>query len=260
MDSGSVAPTPPRPPTVRREKSAVRPGGFAAGSPSARRWIRSLSSALAVALAFIAGDLLAAYIPGFASWFGESTTGVRGLIGGASSRFTVGAIILAVFVVLYGLIIVVSSAQRRTWFMVPAVILALLSLGAGSLPKGHQRTIAHQLAALQADLRQSEATRQGLDSQIAGLRGQIAAKTKDVSTLTAEKDQMMQELATEAESLSKVRQQIISRDETIRVLSDRIKKSDETAQALRTESDQLKQDNVRLKQELDALRSKSNPK
>lgn len=174
LDESPSAPveayTPPVPESKRMERKVAvvkTPPAPASARPPLRRWIRSLSSALAVALAFVVGDLVAAFVPGAALRFDSATAGIRGVIGGALSPAGVAAFAIVVVLVLYVVLVGQAGKPRPGGFLIPAVALCLGSAGAGFHPVGGEVEGERRSAALE-----NEAA--SLRAEIGRLKGKFA--------------------------------------------------------------------------------------
>ncbi len=96
-----------------------------------RRFVRSLGSALAMSLAFIAGHL-ARLIPGVGAKIDEITASNRESMIEAQSSMTTGLTGGAIALALYGFIVIASGFKKKAWFLVPAIVLAVAAAAAGA--------------------------------------------------------------------------------------------------------------------------------
>jgi hypothetical protein len=97
-----------------------------------RRTGRSLASALAAALAFIAGHLLR-LVPGLAEKIDAASARTREDIVVHESGMTVGLTAGISALVLYGLLVLLAARQAKAGFLTPALLLVLSALLAGAV-------------------------------------------------------------------------------------------------------------------------------
>jgi hypothetical protein len=224
---------------------------------SARRLLRFVVTILAVALAFVAADLLACFVPGAPLQFHEKTADLRAKLDEQQPSVVIG-IAIGSLVVLLGLVWWLAGRQSRVGYMIPCAVLALAGFGAGLFPLGHEEAVERERNDLQArvgdlpaerdrerkradDLQRKLTDLQAADQKllaeqkaefekkIEDLGRQITAKNEEIRTLTGERDLMKSQIETQAA----LKQQIAERDRKIGELTDQVK-------ALQTEVADLK--------------------
>jgi hypothetical protein len=232
---------------------------------SQRRLVRSLAGLLAIALAFVACNLLASFVPSLATSFDTGTEKIRSGLLAAGSPAAVGGIAAGVFALLVVTMVFLAGLEGKAGFMVPAVVLVLVAGVLGIQPMGHRLTL--------------ERTNAGFEEQMRSLKGEISqwkskcgsaedlCKTREVSLAEMQKKLDDQEKAAgaAAETASK---EIASRDERVRsLMSERdklavtvldqkaaITDKDKRIGAMETENARLKKDADALKKENEALK------
>lgn len=242
--------SPARPPAAAPEPSATpwAPVAASADGRAARRWQRTYLALGVMALAFIVGDLAAAFSPVETTWLDARTAPARARLWASPNLVHYAAGGAATALGLFGLMIWLAGRPERRPFAIPLAALALPLAYAGLVPVGHERAVLRERDALAQDrdvlVLQTRAVSEVRDAALRREASTIAL----VTTLSRARSRLEQQLADREQQLADRERQLADRAERVTRLERSVRLHDEALRRSRQEA-------VRLRGEIAAIRS-----
>lgn len=210
-----------------------------------RRWVRSLSSALAVALAFVVGDLVAAFVPGAAFGFDSATAGARAGMARLLSPAALAGIGVGLVIVLGLLLVWLAGKPLSRGYLIPASALCLGAVVAGLQPVGREiqlerGQLAHEkeVSSLRGELGETKSklrTAEADAARVGGLEKQLEAQEKSAQDAA---EAASKQLAAKDEALAR---QLAAKDDGMRkavsALEEKLQEQTKRAQEAQAERD-----------------------
>ena len=243
--------------TSKRTKARPRPGaaglvGDVVQGKTARRWTRAFAAAFFIAAAFVAGDLVDAFVPNHGTEVEEQTASLRSQL---TSRMGVTGAVgvgIGIGLVIYLLVVWFGRFKPKFLVVLPTLVLMAAAYGAGAVPVGEERPGEDQTEVIKDLEKKIKKTEKSLvkavedakpaQEEIVGLNEKIVKLEEQA--VTSEK-----EVAQSKEQAKKAVEEVADRDRQLAMATKKIQK-------LEADSGKLKGLQVRIdkqKNDLTAL-------
>lgn len=227
-------PTPP--PTAPATPWAPVEVGRELERTRARRRLRTSLALCVLALAFVAGDLAAAFAPSVAAWLDARTAPALARLWASPDLAGYAAGGAAAALALVGLTVWLAGREARRPFAVPLTLLTVPLLLAGVVPVGHERALLLERDALARDRDDLVRQRSAVATVRDVTRQRETSMLALVTTLTTARAGLEQQLAAREQQLAEREQQLAERAERVTRLERLLRREAETARRLRQET------------------------
>ncbi len=221
----------------------------------ARRKFRSVLALFLIALGFIAGDCVAAFLPDVAVKVDQSTAEMRRQVAESESRSAIVWGGVGAAAALYLVIVWLSAKPGKAPFLIPTIVLTLASAAAGLLPMGEERALEDKRAAMEEKEKGYAAEQEAWKKKLAdaeALAKKHADRIAELEKGIADGEKKLADAAAEhAKALA-------AKDEEYRKLKgeyDAIYKMVEVQDALKKQIGDMKAERVKLDEQIKALQA-----
>jgi len=200
--------------TLERSKTYLQQQlSRARGGGNPLRWVRAGFAAFCVAASFVAGDLVASFLPAVVATVDPHTEHLRSQLAQWQTPDVLAAIFGGAFLVVYLLVVWLAGRDGKVPFLVPTVVLCAGAAAAGLLPLGEERRAMQQKSLLDEETQKLEKQRADWKTRVDA--AEKAAKESGKKAADVEKE--MADLRTDlAAKEAAMKEQMAAKDEEVR--------------------------------------------